>query len=103
MTLGWGKMTMDSHLSKFNVEILQDPDMMQGIEDELFERPNTMEAQLEGVEHTRTLLHNAVESEKLPSRVLDEAFHFMDRLLRLLSKKHSAFKAFSHDFSEAIF
>ncbi|KAK7036898.1 hypothetical protein R3P38DRAFT_2376170, partial [Favolaschia claudopus] len=39
----------------------------------------------------------------LPSRVLDDAFHFMDRLLRLLSKKHSAFKAFSHDFSEAIF
>lgn len=27
----------------------------------------------------------------------------MDRLLRLLSKKHSAFKAFAHDFSEAIF
>ncbi|KAK7008390.1 hypothetical protein R3P38DRAFT_3590324, partial [Favolaschia claudopus] len=43
------------------------------------------------------------ESEPLPSRVLDDAFHFMDRLLRLLSKKHSAFKAFSHDFSEAIF
>jgi hypothetical protein len=27
----------------------------------------------------------------------------MDRLIRLLSKKHSAFKAFCHDFSEAIF
>lgn len=27
----------------------------------------------------------------------------MDRLLRLLSRKHSAFKAFAHDFSEAIF
>jgi hypothetical protein len=27
----------------------------------------------------------------------------MDRLFRLLPKKHSAFKAFAHDFSEAIF
>lgn len=43
------------------------------------------------------------QSETLPSRVLDDAFHYMDRLLRLLSKKHSAFKAFAHDFSEAIF
>jgi hypothetical protein len=46
---------------------------------------------------------NFQNSETLPTRVLDDAFHFMDRLLRLLSKKHSAFKAFSHDFSEAIF
>lgn len=42
-------------------------------------------------------------TEKLPTRVLDDAFHFMDRLERLLSKKHSAFKSFVHDFSEAIF
>ncbi len=27
----------------------------------------------------------------------------MDRLLRLLSKKHSAFKPFARDFSKAIF
>ena len=40
---------------------------------------------------------------KLPSRVLDDVFHFMDQLFRLLPKKHSAFKAFAHDFSEAIF
>ncbi|KAK6968922.1 hypothetical protein R3P38DRAFT_2589282, partial [Favolaschia claudopus] len=39
----------------------------------------------------------------LPTRVLDDAFHFMDRQPRLLSKKHSVFKAFSHDFSEANF
>ncbi len=43
-----------------------------------------------------------IQDMTLPTRVLDDAFHFMDRLLRLLSKKHSAFKAFSHDFSEAI-
>lgn len=42
-------------------------------------------------------------NEKLPSRVLDDAFHFQDRLARLLPKKHSAFSSFMHDFSEAIF
>lgn len=55
---------------------------------------------MENLENTFSFLGNA---EKLPSRVLDDAFHYMDRLLRLLSKKHSAFKAFAHDFSEAIF
>jgi hypothetical protein len=54
---------------------------------------------MEGIEHTFNILHEA----KFPTRVLDDAFHYMDRLLRLLSKKHSAFKAFAHDFSEAIF
>ncbi|KAJ7356836.1 hypothetical protein DFH08DRAFT_1048015 [Mycena albidolilacea] len=39
----------------------------------------------------------------LASRVLDDAYHFMDRLLRLLSKKHSVFKEFTHQFSETIF
>jgi hypothetical protein len=46
---------------------------------------------------------HASNSESLPLRILDDPFHFMDRLLRLLSKKHSAFKCFSHDFSQAIF
>ncbi|KAJ3836764.1 hypothetical protein F5878DRAFT_247355 [Lentinula raphanica] len=46
---------------------------------------------------------NTVDSSTLPSRVLDDAFHFMDRLNRQLPKKHTAFKAFTHDFSEAIF
>jgi hypothetical protein len=64
---------------------------------------NPLDTLMEGIEHAHTLLNDAVQSEKLPSRVLDDAFHFMDRLLRLLPKKHSAFKAFSHDFSEAIF
>ncbi|KAF8240062.1 hypothetical protein L208DRAFT_1234845 [Tricholoma matsutake] len=40
---------------------------------------------------------------KKPTHVLDDAFHFMDHLLRLLPKCHSAFDSFSHDFSEAIF
>lgn len=43
------------------------------------------------------------DSPVLPTRILDDPFHFMDRLLRLLSKKHSVFRAFAHDFSEAIF
>jgi hypothetical protein len=55
---------------------------------------------MEGIEHTFTIMQ---QSEKLPSRVLNDGFHYMDRLLRLLSKKHSAFKAFAHDFSEATF
>ncbi|KAJ7911220.1 hypothetical protein B0H13DRAFT_1875973 [Mycena leptocephala] len=54
---------------------------------------------LGGVKRTLVLL----QSNKLPSRVLDDAFHYMDRLLRLLSKKNSAYKAFARDFSEAIF
>ncbi|KAJ7872089.1 hypothetical protein B0H13DRAFT_2280300 [Mycena leptocephala] len=54
---------------------------------------------LGGVKRTLVLL----QSNKLPSRVLDDAFHYMARLLRLLSKKNSAYKAFARDFSEAIF
>jgi hypothetical protein len=34
---------------------------------------------------------------------LDDAMHFQDHLLCLLSKKHSAFRSFAHDFSEAVF
>ena len=41
--------------------------------------------------------------ETLASRVLDDAYHFMDRLLRLLSKKHPAHKEYSHLFRETIF
>ncbi|KAL0566774.1 hypothetical protein V5O48_015230 [Marasmius crinis-equi] len=37
------------------------------------------------------------------SRVFDDAFHFMDRLLKTLPKKHTAFKEFAHQFSETIF
>lgn len=58
---------------------------------------------MEGILQTATFLQNALETEDFPSRVLDDAFHFMDRLVRLLSKKHSAFKAFAHDFSETVF
>ncbi|KAF9011458.1 hypothetical protein BDZ89DRAFT_1167536 [Hymenopellis radicata] len=55
-------------------------------------------------EHARDIIQRGVQGDPtLTTRVLDDAFHFMDRLLRLLSKKHSAFKAFCHDFSEAIF
>jgi hypothetical protein len=55
---------------------------------------------MEGIERTFTIIS---QPEEYPTRVLDDAFHYMDRLLRLLSKKHSAFKAFAHDFGEAIF
>ncbi|KAF9052488.1 hypothetical protein BDZ89DRAFT_1032535 [Hymenopellis radicata] len=62
-----------------------------------------LEDALEALEHAHSILREAVAGDEVATRVLDDAFHFMDRLLRLLSKKHSAFKAFCHDFSEAIF
>ncbi|KAF9044693.1 hypothetical protein BDP27DRAFT_1374097 [Rhodocollybia butyracea] len=48
------------------------------------------------------LVQHAEESQTLPTRVFDDIFHFMDRLLRTLPKSHSAFKEFSHLFSETI-
>ncbi|KIK65907.1 hypothetical protein GYMLUDRAFT_257835 [Collybiopsis luxurians FD-317 M1] len=39
----------------------------------------------------------------LASHVLDDAFYFMDHLLRTFPKKHSAFKEFAHQFSKTIF
>ncbi|KAJ7096199.1 hypothetical protein C8R44DRAFT_749043 [Mycena epipterygia] len=83
------------------------PDPMQGIENELsgFNIDNTIpfDVAMEGIQHTFNILGEAYEDQKLPTCVLDDAFHYMDRLLRLLSKKHSAFKAFAHNFSAAIF
>jgi hypothetical protein len=67
------------------------------------EQNTPVETLLQHIDQTWPILQQAAESETFSSRVLDDAFHFMDRLLRLLSKKHSAFKAFAHDFSEAIF
>ncbi|KAJ7215023.1 hypothetical protein GGX14DRAFT_696572 [Mycena pura] len=57
----------------------------------------------EAVEHAQTMLHSAAEDNTMPTRVLDDAFHFMDRLIRLLSKVHTAFKPFCAHFSESIF
>ncbi|KAK1230322.1 hypothetical protein PQX77_006590, partial [Marasmius sp. AFHP31] len=37
------------------------------------------------------------------SRILDDVFHFMDRLNRKLKKKHSVYKEFLHCFSRTIF
>ncbi|KAJ3831262.1 hypothetical protein F5878DRAFT_647793, partial [Lentinula raphanica] len=42
-------------------------------------------------------------TDSYASRVFDDSFHFMDRLLRTLPKKHSAFREFAHQFSETIF
>jgi hypothetical protein len=39
----------------------------------------------------------------LLTRILEDIFHVIDRLLRLLSKSHSAYKAFAFAFSQAIF
>jgi hypothetical protein len=59
--------------------------------------------QLEQLQNTTESTGGSSLSTTLPTRVLDDAFHFMDRIFRLLPKKHSAFRAFAHDFSEAMF
>jgi len=58
---------------------------------------------LEQLQNTTEFTSESSLSTTLPTRVLDDAFHFMDRIFRLLPKKHTAFRAFAHDFSEAIF
>ncbi|KAJ7648836.1 hypothetical protein B0H17DRAFT_1215514 [Mycena rosella] len=58
---------------------------------------------LDSVNHAQNILHQPQTAETLASRVLDDAYHFMDRCLRLLSKKHPAYKKFAHLFSESIF
>ncbi|KAJ6547247.1 hypothetical protein B0H19DRAFT_1266182 [Mycena capillaripes] len=60
---------------------------------------------INAIRHARGLIHQAPDSSSDPlvTRVLNDAYHFMDRLLRLLPKKHSAFKEFAHQFSETIF
>ncbi|KAJ7151286.1 hypothetical protein C8R43DRAFT_951101 [Mycena crocata] len=88
-----------------NPNAMQNPDdPMDGIETNWSSGGNATDVPTDvlmaNLADTFSVLQN---SEALPTRVLDDAFHFMDRLLRLLSKKHSAFKAFAHDFSEAIF
>ncbi|KAF9065307.1 hypothetical protein BDP27DRAFT_1424992 [Rhodocollybia butyracea] len=55
------------------------------------------------LQHCQNLLvQYAEESQTVPTRVFDDIFHFMDRLLRTLPKSHSAFKEFTHLFSETI-
>ncbi|KAJ6502069.1 hypothetical protein C8R45DRAFT_608315 [Mycena sanguinolenta] len=58
---------------------------------------------IEALRHAQGIIQQTAASEPLASRVLDDAFHFMDRLLRLLSKKHSIFNEFAHQFSETVF
>ncbi|KAJ7435705.1 hypothetical protein B0H11DRAFT_2256944 [Mycena galericulata] len=57
----------------------------------------------ESIQHAQNILHQPRTAETLASRVLDDAYHFMDRLLRLISKQHPAYKEFAHLFRETIF
>ncbi|KAJ7227290.1 hypothetical protein GGX14DRAFT_555855 [Mycena pura] len=57
----------------------------------------------DSIQHAQDILIQPDTAQTYASRVLDDAYHFMDRLLRLLSKKHPAFKEFAHLFSETIF
>ncbi|KAG6818808.1 hypothetical protein H0H93_001463 [Arthromyces matolae] len=52
---------------------------------------------------SQSILHQPEMATKpFPSRVLEDLWHVQDRLLRLLSKKHSGFKAFARAFSETL-
>ncbi|KAJ7141481.1 hypothetical protein C8R44DRAFT_727065 [Mycena epipterygia] len=102
---GTGSELEDDEYSQLAFEVQPDP--MEGIEDELsgfnIDNSTPFDVAMEGIQHTFDILREAHEHQKLPTRVLDDAFHYMDRLLHLLSKKHSAFNAFAHNFSAAIF
>jgi hypothetical protein len=58
---------------------------------------------LEALRHVQDIIPQPEVEGTLPSRVLHDAYHFMDRLLHLLSKKHSAFNEFARQFSETLF
>jgi hypothetical protein len=64
---------------------------------------STEQMVMEALRHAQEILQQPNTYNTLASRVLDDAYHFMDRLLRLLSKKHSVFNEFAHQFSETIF
>ncbi|KAF7354259.1 hypothetical protein MVEN_01113900 [Mycena venus] len=68
---------------------LSDTDSLDQLRDELQNLENVLQQRYQG--------------DPVATKILDDAFHFMDRLLRLLSKKHSVFKDFAFQFSEAIY
>ncbi|KAJ3771035.1 hypothetical protein FB446DRAFT_789987 [Lentinula raphanica] len=92
----------DDHI---NPSYLDDDD--NGLGEELDDddiEPTPEELIVNSVQEVRSLLTQQQDSQSsLASRVYDDVFHFMDRLLRTLPKKHSAFKEFSYQFSETIF
>ncbi|KAE9397154.1 hypothetical protein BT96DRAFT_996110 [Gymnopus androsaceus JB14] len=60
-------------------------------------RPTSKGIVIDTLQYCQTLLTQcAEESQSLPTRVFDDIFHFMDRLLRTLPKSHSAFKEFAY-------
>jgi hypothetical protein len=77
----------------------QDPDSLDHDDAE----NSTEDMFIEAIRHAQQILSQTGNSDSLASRVLDDAYHFMDRLVRLLSKKHSIFKEFARQFSETIF
>ncbi|KAF5382845.1 hypothetical protein D9757_007324 [Collybiopsis confluens] len=114
---------LDKHIPTLTLSIVENDQSsihenssaIEGIDEDDSEHDNSFYEELDDMfEHLGEELHqipestqvvgdNSISDNSMPTRVLDDAFHFMDRLLRLLSKKNSAFKSFSHDFSEAIF
>ncbi|KAJ7152120.1 hypothetical protein C8R46DRAFT_484877 [Mycena filopes] len=84
-----------------NDEDDEDPDLM---DDSPEPYSDDLEQLLsDSIQQAQNILRQPHTAEMLASRVLDDAYHFMDRLLRLISKKHPAYKEFAHSFSETIF
>ncbi|KAF7304332.1 hypothetical protein HMN09_00835000 [Mycena chlorophos] len=70
------------------------------------EEPSVDQLEMElfgDLQHGREMLRQSDAASNIPSRVLDDVYHCMDRLLRLVSKKHSAYREFAHQLSETIF
>ncbi|KAL0567504.1 hypothetical protein V5O48_014489 [Marasmius crinis-equi] len=88
-----------------DVDINQDPDGDKLWDDEDDPEPEPEELVIAAIREAQGMIRqeSSAGDRALASRILDDSFHFMDRLLKTLPKKHSAFKEFAHQFSETIF
>jgi hypothetical protein len=88
--------------SSHDADVHQDHDH-DTLEDDNAELTDHEQVVIEAIRHAQEIIRQHEVYNKLVTRVLDDAYHFMDRLLRLISKKHSIFKEFAHQFSKTIF
>nr|GAT45421.1 predicted protein [Mycena chlorophos] len=94
---------IEPHTENVDSEITDEDDLMDTTPAEEPSADDLEELLLDAIKHAQDILRQPESAQTYASRVLDDAYHFMDRLLRLLSKKHPAYKEFAHLFSETIF
>ncbi|KAF7367655.1 hypothetical protein MSAN_00829200 [Mycena sanguinolenta] len=92
---------LSSEIPGDDIENEEDPNEMPLSDDE--PEPEFVTQLREEPSGIETTLCQRYQGNAAATKILDDVFHFMDQLLRLLSKKHSVFKDFAHHFSEAIF